>query len=733
MKFDKETALKHKFWILLLVSLPLSLGAIFFLATAVSGDINLARKKADAEKKKYTTNIPDIKTPLDIQQARHEAEIEKAKEQVVWAQAYEEQEPLFTWPDLVEETYNFRSGLFAQKIKVYRGKAEPPPETAKKDRVMQGVVRESKGYYIEVETKDKQRHKLFESLRVDKNISVEGDDKVKDTQFGAIKKNDKVVIDFHRGKYFYEPLTNFELSTYKRNADKGYLSQIDPLLEQVDPMTETGEGVVQLRATGGGTWFYKKGAAESGDLPSKKFGQQKFINYLEQGWVFAQGDISEQAWLAQEDIWVQRELYRLIRLANDYISKFERVDPEVKADDKSKAQIFRNPYWELSLKWADGNKLSVKLTNLQHRRQKLDVKFRVVFNEDKPGGEEIPIGGLPLGPSGSEDASHTETYTFKDTLPRRGIYGVEQVLTWETAAVKRIDQISVGSLAPDEFSHSHRTFAYDQIPLKKLDPNAPPPAVIAVPAAPPRARGNKQQGPRDNGGNDLTPFELIRNRYAELTPQLSRRIPVSLALIVDQEHIFRVQRAFTNSKLRFLTTQLLMNRYTGSIRPVLPNLDTKLGPLPDPRRRNFAAAPPPPTDELETNVELAIYGIVTLYERYPPPLAAARGQGRSGEPSRTWYDKTIHPQSRRPVPPIEGNSMKLKKIDFSGLKGYLFQKGERIGLAICAVIGLLLLGMGLMKAGGSTVPYAETLKKASLSMEGKMNVPEGAGRTTTND
>jgi hypothetical protein len=615
MKFDKETALKHKFWILLLVSLPLSLGAIFFLVTAVSGDISLHRKKVEADVKKYKT-APDTKTPLDIQKARHEAEIEKAKEQVVWAKAYEEQEHLFTWPELVEEKYNFRSGLFAQKIKVYRGKAEPPPETAKKDRVMHGVVRESKGYYIEVETKDKQKHKLFESLRVDRNISVEGDDKVKDTQFGNIKKNDKVVVEFHRGKYFYEPLTNNELSTYQRTyLDKDYLSQIDPLLEQVDPMTETGEGVVQLKG-----WFFKKGAAASGTMPSKKLGEQKFINYLELGWAGAQGDISEQAWLAQEDIWVQRELYRLIRLANDYVSKFERVDPEVKAEDKTKVQTFRNPYWELGLKWAAGNKLSLTLKNLQNRRQKLDVKFRVVFNEDKPA-EEIPIGGLPLGPSGSEDATHTETYAFKDTMPRRGIYGVEQVLTWETAAVKRIDQISVGSLAPDEFSHSHRTFAYDQIPnpIKKLDANAPPPAVIAAP--PPRPKGrNKQTGPRDNGGNDLTPFELIRNRYAEFTPQLSRRIPVSLALIVDQEHIFRVQRAFSNSKLRFLTTQLLMNRYTSSIRPQLPNLDIKTGPLPDPRRR-FAAPPPPPTDELETNVELVIYGIVTLYERYPPPLA----------------------------------------------------------------------------------------------------------------
>ena len=478
---------------------------------------------------------------------------------------------------------------------------------------MHGVVRDSKGSYIEVETKDKKRHRIFESLRVEKNVSVDGDDKAKDIRFGDIKVNDKVIVEFHRGKYFYEPLTNDELSTYKRKDDeKGYMSQIDPLLEQVDPMTETGEGVVQLK-----NWFYKKGAAAAGNLPSKKTGSQRFINIVEQGWGNAVGDISEQAWLAQEDIWVQRELYRLIRLANDYVSKFDRVDLDDKAEDKTKVHTFENPYWKLGLKWAGANSLSLTLKNLQHRRQKLDVKFRVVFNEDKLA-EVIEIGGLPLGPSGTEEATRKLTHTFKDTMPRKGIYAVEQVLNWETAAVKRIDQVSVGSLAPDELSHSHRTFAYDQIALKKVDANAPPPPVVAV-VTPTRIKKNQQKV--DTGLNDLTPFELIRNRYSELTPQLSRRIPVSVALIVDQDHIFRVLRAFSNSKLRFLTTQLLTNRYTSSIRPQLPNLDTSKGAAPPDPRRRYVPPPPPPIEELESNYELVIYGIVTLYERFPPPLA----------------------------------------------------------------------------------------------------------------
>ncbi|HMF18925.1 MAG TPA: hypothetical protein VKE98_17085, partial [Gemmataceae bacterium] len=44
MKFDKETMLKHQFWFLLALAVPLTLGAYFFLMTAVRGAINKDRK-----------------------------------------------------------------------------------------------------------------------------------------------------------------------------------------------------------------------------------------------------------------------------------------------------------------------------------------------------------------------------------------------------------------------------------------------------------------------------------------------------------------------------------------------------------------------------------------------------------------------------------------------------------------------------------------------------------------
>ena len=45
---------------------------------------------------------------------------------------------------------------------------------------------------------------------------------------------------------------------------------------------------------------------------------------------------------------------------------------------------------------------------------------------------------------------------------------------------------------------------------------------------------------------------------------------VAIVLIVDQNQVDRVQTAFNNSKLRFLTTQVLLNHYPKSLKPELP-------------------------------------------------------------------------------------------------------------------------------------------------------------------
>ena len=158
------------------------------------------------------------------------------------------------------------------------------------------------------------------------------------------------------------------------------------------------------------------------------------------------------------------------------------------------------------------------------------------------------------------------------------------------------------------------------------------------------------------------------DRYLEVSEQ-SRRLPVGLSLIVDQDQINRVLNSFNNSNLRFLTTHVLLNRYPNSVRPQLvasgaeapregegPPL-AAFGPmglgegaprgggakgisLPGAPMGVIPGAAPSSagiqpglgggagyasnpgllsagTEEMENNVELVIYGIVTLYERYP--------------------------------------------------------------------------------------------------------------------
>ncbi len=55
--------------------------------------------------------------------------------------------------------------------------------------------------------------------------------------------------------------------------------------------------------------------------------------------------------------------------------------------------------------------------------------------------------------------------------------------------------------------------------------------------------------------------------------------------------------------------------------------------------------------------------------------------------------------------------MKMKKIDLSGVKDYLFDKGERVGLIVFGAIAVLLVGLGIIKAVSAGTTYADQFKK----------------------
>lgn len=601
MKVDKDLLIKHHFWIMLGVAVPLALVAILMLMTAVSASIASQRKSLEDEIKKVKgTNVDKNDEFVSLEEKL--AAKKKEQEGEVHALAYNAQKSISTWPDLIEKTFNFRDGLFATEVAVHNAPPAGWPAEGPKDdpnRLVHGIVKDIEQDFMIVQTADKkdqrfQRHKHTKAVLVD-NGNAAG-------HFLDISKGTWVAVQFYRSKYFNDPLTPNEQTEY----DKCYHSQIAPIIEQVMPMNNKGEGVVQLKS-----WAWEKDLLPPPGSP--------FFIYKPGQWNL-NIDISEETWLAQEDLWIQRELYRLIRLANDYVSLFKRDE----GTNGSKTGTFSNPYWKIEMKLAGNNKLDLKITNLRGRRQKLDVSFLVKLDKTAPA-EKILIGGEPLNPKGTAGTdSRDVTIDLPVGLPRTGIFGLEQVLTWETAAVKRIDQIAIGSLSPA--SHSHRTYPMGVRALRDEKPvTQAPTAEGETPTA--------QAAP-----SSLSPNGLNRTRYVQVTPQ-ARRLPVGITLIVDQDHVDRVQAAFNNSYLRFITTQVLINRYPQSMRPqtlglpATPNPETPgINPLPEetgaggsPESRPTAALLAGLTtgDDQEANIELSLYGIISLYERYPPRAAPA--------------------------------------------------------------------------------------------------------------
>jgi hypothetical protein len=655
MKFDKDTLIKQRFWVLLALALPLAIVCVFVMLTVVRAEISGHQKKLNEAWKKLANASGDFRNEEWIKKIAAIQAEKKVNEKKVWGAAYDAQTPYFTWPIDFEKKYHFQDGSFIRDIKVYR-KNKPP--AGKNDAShFYGKIKSADRETLVV-VGEKGEEKTFKQTTL-VTYKVVLDDNAKDEKnFTDIKEGDFAAITYEIGKYFSDPLTEREQDFYA----KTYHSQIASILAQVNPLNEKGGGVVQLA-----NWPFNPDAFDDPDALPQNW---KFFRYVAREWDVKK-DISDEAWIAQEDLWIQRELYRMIRDANNYVSVFKGAG----GDDNGKGKVFAftNPYWKLELTLSGPTKLEYKITNLLSRRQRLDINFFVRLNkssEEEP--EVLHVGGHPpLNPRESHQG-------FKKLVgqPPTGIYAVEQDINWETAAVKRIDEVHIGSAG----SHSHRTFPSGVKALKEK----------------PVDKGKMKDMPKDFKGKMPEKFPgkgagkdpakalthgLFAERYMDVTPQ-ARRLPVAVVLIVDQDHVDRVLFAFQNSPLRFLTTQVLMNRFPGSMRPgggkepdrfrpkefpkifpkePFPREPFPKGPFPKgpfpggpsgpgggpfpggpfpggpfpkgpfpkgpfPVGKDFRPPNQPSSqsgaggDSQEVNMELVIYGIVTLYERYPPRL-----------------------------------------------------------------------------------------------------------------
>jgi hypothetical protein len=639
MKLDKDTLLKQRFWLVLIVSVPLAVAGIFILSSSVPAQI-------DKESKAVKTALDKVdgfvkqgpKSNKWVEQAEEIAKAKKKQETEVWKIAADEQAGIMTWPRVMEEKYHFRDGHFAKEIVVEaRGKTEGKKEDAgqpagkDEERHFSGTV---ENITDDALTVIRGKTKMTFLATADVKVTIP---EVQSPGFQSVREGDRVKVTYDKGMYFGDKLTDNQQTFYVRE----YKSQIPEIIRIVQPVDAQGVGVVQFGnpiGAGAATWIWDGKA-----LPPKPGvdGGQRFLRYVADEWKREQ-DISDEVWLAQEDLWIQRDIYRMIRVANDRVAVFEGEGGAEKDHD----YVFTNPYWQITSRVTSEGNLVVKLKNLQDQRQYLSnlaFLFKLSPDANVPPRKQ-PIEGMPLAPAGAADGKDTVEKTFTPAQlggsPPRGIFGVTQVLNWKTAAVKRLDNVRIGSTEPQDCAASHRHCA---ITLKKLrelrepnkkDPNAqdnnPLQGIVQAPAP-----NQTPQAQATGVPDDLSVNNLIQNRYMPdpgTGNPPARRLPVGVVLIVAQQHVERVLASFANSKLRFLTTQIVLNRYPDTVRPDIidPNAQQVAGIFLGGRRPRVVYDPrntPAPStggggmsEEQESNVELCIYGIVTLYERFPPRL-----------------------------------------------------------------------------------------------------------------
>jgi hypothetical protein len=609
LNIDKDKLLKNKFWIMLALAVPMILAAQYIMMVPVAEEIDKQKKKVAMELKKPVN--PPFYNSENIQSRLDQAAAITKKEHDWWGKLYAKQAADLFWPTKFEEVYPFADGKFLRELKYLDlGTAGVPDDK----HHLSGKLVSRDNNAITVVGKDNKKHRFFRvgknEMKLDKGVA-----------FFDLQLNKDVEVTFQTGRYFNDKLSDTEQATYL----KEYASQIRPLLDIVEPVQEDGNGVVILK-----DWLVPK----TRELPPATV---RFLRFVPSPWK-ADADISEEAWLAQEDLWIQKEIYRLIRQANDYVGKMEGKG----VAGLNKTATFKNTYFELGLKLLSADKLQVTIKNLQNRRQKLEVKFRVQLTDDKGGAsepEKITIEGEPLDPMGTNDIkgkpkdSFTQVIDLPPGLNRTGIASVEQALTWDTAAVRRIDHIAIGSLSADEIALNNRAFPDGVKPL------IPEPKIEAAAEAEPGGERNAVRpmpfnpgpGGMPGGVNPMVTVNgLIRNRYSEDPTEQTRRIPIAISLIVDQEHVDRVFTSFGNSKFRFVLNQWLINRYPLSVRPNLV-VHEKTGPLGFPKGPQGPQGRPRPIGGLPegaeagggeedsgSNLELVLYGTVTLYNRFPP-------------------------------------------------------------------------------------------------------------------
>lgn len=426
------------------------------------------------------------------------------------------------------------------------------------------------------------------------------------------------------------------------------------------------------------------------------FSWDKIINPVKE---WKQLPTSEECWYAQEDLWVKTEIFRALDDALKSLARFQEVKMEpapVKPAGVVSWRRFRNSNWELDLKLEKGerNQLFIHrdstIKNINAAKRTLPLR-EVWIMLSRPGDQvSFLIQGNPVPWNGEHKIDQRMRIDQHGFLPD-GQVQVDQFFTWGTSPVKQVEDLRLGY-------QSHRTSFQDYKPRYGQKEEAAPAAGggLGAGGAAGAGAGGGAGGPAGmpsfgnsgppsgalggglgggGGSSNLTVNGLEKARYIQGTPQV-RRMPIGIVLVADQAYVQDVLTAFSNSKLRFQITQVSWHQEERVLRPPdqadgggRGGAGQAGGPEPVAGPGMMANMMRMPTgavaggagmaakggagqglgaggggqiqanliDEADPNlVEVSIYGIASLYERYQPsgeqqPAGAAQQQPAAGQ------------------------------------------------------------------------------------------------------
>jgi hypothetical protein len=283
---------------------------------------------------------------------------------------------------------------------------------------------------------------------------------------------------------------------------------------------------------------------------------------------------NEELWLNQETVWVKRELLRIIRQTLNILADFQRepADKQPLPAGVLARHRFRNSNWELDLLIKPGSNKQLVVSkdstikNINAGRRTLPLREVQIWlaqtSVSDPNrlipGPMLLIQGEPLAwnktvPIGND--WRVDNFNFNDKQP----LWATQWFTWGTSPIKQIDAIELGW-------QSSRTAFQPLRALKEEDTSSTSSSSTTAPSGGPGKLGGMVSGGAAARGTSNSSLAIEPKRYLQVR-QAVRRIPVGIALIIDQAYIEDLMANFANSRLRFQPTQVQWQQASGIKQP----------------------------------------------------------------------------------------------------------------------------------------------------------------------